>query len=47
LDSHEWGLTRVKGLSNTAFQGYDAIIDMACEAWQNLIAQPTTIPLEM
>jgi hypothetical protein len=41
------GLARVKGLSKTAFQAYDAVIDMAREALQNLIAQPKTIPLEM
>ncbi|MCV3211892.1 IS630 family transposase, partial [Mesorhizobium sp. YC-39] len=25
------------------FEGHDAIIDAACEAWQELIAQPETI----
>ena len=30
-------------LSNTVFENYDAIIDAACAAWRNLIAQPETI----
>ena len=33
---HNW-------LSNTVFENYDAIVDAACAAWRNLIAQPETI----
>ena len=28
---------------NTVFENYDAIVDAACAAWRNLIAQPQTI----
>jgi transposase len=30
-------------LSNRVFESYDAIIEAACEAWRNLLAQPETI----
>ncbi|RUV95197.1 hypothetical protein EOA75_09685 [Mesorhizobium sp. M1A.F.Ca.IN.022.07.1.1] len=30
-------------LSNRVFEGYDAIIDAACEAWRKLLTQPETI----
>lgn len=30
-------------LSNRVFDDYNAIIDAACEAWRNLLAQPHTI----
>ncbi|BCH19185.1 transposase [Mesorhizobium sp. L-2-11] len=30
-------------LSNRVFDGHNAIIDAACEAWQKLIARPETI----
>lgn len=38
-----WQFLRANWLSNRAFDGYDAIIEAACEAWRNLIAQPDTI----
>jgi hypothetical protein len=30
-------------LSNRVFEDYDAIIDVGCEAWNKLIAQPENI----
>ncbi len=38
-----WQYLRANWLSNRVFKSYDAIIDAACEAWRNLIAQPKTI----
>jgi transposase len=38
-----WQYLRQNWLSNRVFDGYDAVIDAACEAWQKLIAQPETI----
>ena len=38
-----WQYLRQNWLSNRVFEGYDAVIDAACEAWQKLLAQPDTI----
>ena len=38
-----WQYLRANWLSNRVFDSYDAIIDAACEAWRNLLAQPQTI----
>ena len=38
-----WQYLRANWLSNRVFDTYDAIIDAACEAWNKLIEQPTTI----
>src|ERR1700678_1157244 len=38
-----WQYLRQNWLSNTVFENYDAIVDAACNAWRNLIAQPETI----
>jgi DDE superfamily endonuclease len=38
-----WQCLRQNWLSNTVFEDYDAIVDAACAAWQNLVAQPKTI----
>ena len=38
-----WQYLRSNGLSNRLFESYDAIIDAACEAWQNLTARPDMI----
>lgn len=38
-----WQYLRANWLSNRVFDDYDAIIDAACEAWRNLLAQPDTI----
>jgi hypothetical protein len=38
-----WQFLRANWLSNRVFESYDAIIDAACQAWRNLIAQPKTI----
>ena len=38
-----WQHLRQNWLSNTVFENYDAIVDAACKAWRNLIAQPETI----
>jgi len=38
-----WQYLRQNWLSNRVFEGYDAVIDAACEAWQKLLAQPETI----
>ena len=35
-----WQHLRQNWLSNTVFENYDAIIDVACAAWRKLIAQP-------
>ena len=38
-----WQYLRQNWLSNRVFDGYNDIIDAACEAWQNLLDQPDTI----
>lgn len=38
-----WQYLRANWLSNRNFETYDDIIDSACQAWRNLIAQPETI----
>ncbi len=38
-----WQDLRSTWLSNRVFETYEAIIDAACEAWSNLLAQPETI----
>lgn len=38
-----WQYLRQNWLSNRVFDNYDAIIDAACQAWNNLIDQPETI----
>jgi transposase len=38
-----WQYLRANWLSNRVFDTYEAIIDAACEAWRNLIAQPEII----
>lgn len=38
-----WQYLRQNWLSNRVFDNYDAIIDAACKAWNNLIEQPETI----
>jgi len=38
-----WQYLRQNWLSNRVFEGYDAIIDAACEAWRKLLTQPETI----
>jgi len=38
-----WQYLRQNWLSNRVFEGYDAVIDAACDAWQKLLAQPETI----
>jgi hypothetical protein len=38
-----WQYLRSNWLSNRVFEDYDAIIEAACKAWQNLIAEPATI----
>jgi transposase len=38
-----WQYLRANWLSNQVFDTYDAIIDAACDAWRNLIAQPQAI----
>ena len=38
-----WQYLRANWLSNRVFDTYDDIIDAACEAWRNLIAQPEII----
>lgn len=38
-----WQYLRQNWLSNRVFEDYDAIIEAACKAWQNLIAEPATI----
>ena len=35
-----WQYLRQNWLSNTVFENYDAIVDAACAAWRNLIANP-------
>ena len=38
-----WQYMRSNWLSNRVFETYDAIVDAACDAWNNLINQPQTI----
>jgi hypothetical protein len=38
-----WQYLRQNWLSNTVFENYDAIVDAACKAWRNLIADPERI----
>ncbi len=38
-----WQYLRSNWLSNRVFESYEAIIDAACEAWRNFLAQPHTI----
>lgn len=38
-----WQYLRANWLSNRVFETYDAIVDAACQAWNNLIDQPETI----
>ncbi len=38
-----WQYLRQNWLSNRVFGTYEDIVDAACEAWRNLIAQPETI----
>ena len=38
-----WQYLRANWLSNRVFETYDDIINAACDAWRNLIAQPATI----
>jgi|TARA_R100000365_G_C2729468_1_gene59983 transposase len=38
-----WQYLRQNWLSNRVFEDYDAIIEAACKAWQNLIAEPAII----
>lgn len=39
-----WQYMRANWLSNRVFEGYDAIIDAACEAWQNSSQNPIPSP---
>ena len=38
-----WQYLRANWLSNRVFETYEAIVDAACGAWNNLIDQPDTI----
>ena len=38
-----WQYLRANWLSNRVFQTYEEIIEAACQAWRNLIAQPEAI----
>jgi hypothetical protein len=38
-----WQYLRQNWLSNRVFETYDAIVKAACEAWRNLLANPSTI----
>ena len=38
-----WQYLRQTWLSNRVFESYEAIIEAACKAWRNLLAQPDTI----
>jgi transposase len=38
-----WQYMRANWLSNRVFENYNAIIDAACEAWNNLMTMPDTI----
>ena len=38
-----WQFLRENWLSNKIFSSYDQIVDLSCEAWNNLVEQPWTI----
>ena len=38
-----WQFLRQTKLSNRIFDGYEAIVDAACQAWNNLVADPARI----
>ena len=38
-----WQYLRQNWLSNRVFETYDAIVEAACEAWRNLLANPNAI----
>ncbi len=38
-----WRYLRANWLSNRVFETYEDIINAACDAWRNLVAQPETI----
>jgi transposase len=38
-----WQYLRQNWLSIRVFENYDAILDVGCEAWNKLLAQPETI----
>ncbi len=38
-----WQYMRSNWLSISVFENYDAIIEAGCEAWNKLLAEPTTI----
>lgn len=38
-----WQYMRANWLSNRIFESYEDIIDAACEAWRNLVDQPSII----
>jgi transposase len=38
-----WQFMRDNWLSNRIFQSYTEIVDLCCDAWDNLIAQPASI----
>ena len=38
-----WQYLRQTWLSSRVFDTYEAVIEAACEAWRNLMTQPTTI----
>ena len=38
-----WQFLRENRLSNKIFRSYDQILDLSCEAWNKLTAQPWTI----
>ncbi len=35
-----WQFMRDNGLSNRLFRSYDQIVDLYCDAWNNLVDQP-------
>ena len=43
LGRNVWQFMRGNWLSNLVFDSYDDIIDAACDAWRELIAEPQTI----
>src|SRR5215203_2926611 len=38
-----WQYLRQNWLSNRVFESHEAIVEAACEAWRNLLANPSTI----
>ena len=38
-----WLFLRENWLSNMIFRSYDQILELSCEAWNKLTAQPSTI----